>query len=520
MGTIDKRALVKYLSRNLDSYVWMKKLSIQDLTNEINSLKVKPVFKTDPWIHQQVCFLVGIFEPRFLYLLDMGLGKSKIIQDLITQRLREKKIERALITVPRLINLGSWQDDLAKHSNLESTICIGEIEQKWESLLHPQGEVALIDYTGLQLAVSRKLGKKWVRDDSKIAKLQKLYNFIGLDELHLVKNKDTNRFGIMRQLTKHADFVYGTTGTLFGRDIEAIWPQFYLVDRGDTFGDTIGMFRAGYMREEQDYWAGSKWVFDKKKARGLYRALQHRSIRYDENECADLPECQHISIKVKMSKEQHEHYYRAVDGLISAGGKLQELDGAWIRMRQIVAGYLIWADEYGPHEIRFKDNPKLDVIEKIIEESGDSKIVISHEYTVSGELIVERIKKLGYKCEWLYGGTKDPINSIRKFKEDPSIKIFVMNSASGGTGVDGLQDVARYLVFYESPPSPITRKQTEKRIHRPGQKRKSFIYDVMAERTVDYGIKSFIEEGKSMHDAVVAGKFVKDKISLLDLFSS
>ena len=516
MGTIDKRALAQYLSRNLDSYVWMKKLSERQLLAEINSLKVKPVFKTDQWIHQMVCFLVGMLEPRFLFLLDMGLGKSKIIQDLITQRIREKKIEHALITVPRLINIGSWQDDLLKHSNLESTPCIGEIEQKWERLLNPVGEVSLIDYAGLHLAVSRKLGKKYVRDDSKIAKLQKIYNFIGIDESHLVKNKDTLRFGIMRQLTKQADYVYSTTGTLFGRNIEAIWPQFYLVDRGDTFGDTLGLFRAGYMKETQDYWAGSTWSFDKRKARALYRALQHRSIRYDESECADLPECQYITIKVNMSKEQSEHYYRAVEGLISAGGKVQELDGAWIRMRQLVAGYLSWTDEYGPHEIRFKENAKLDALEKIVEESGDQKIVISHEYTVSGELIMERLKKINCKAEWLYGGSKDPVNAIRRFKNDPSIKVFLMNSASGGTGVDGMQDVANYMVFYESPPSPIARKQTEKRVHRPGQTHKTFIYDLMASRTVDFGIKEMLAEGKSMHDMVVGGQFKREHLGLLN----
>ena len=504
--SISKPALEAYLKRPLDSLVWIKSLSLDQLMDEIGQFKTVPHFKTEPWQHQAATFLLGMMYPQLLMLLSMGLGKSKILTDLINQRIREKKITRALITVPRLINLGSWQDDMAKHSGLEPNICIGDIEHKWELLSNPKGDVTLIDYAGLHLAVCRKLGKKLVRDDGKIAQLQKLYQFVALDESHLCRNKETLRFGILRQLTKTAAYSYATTGTLFGRDVEAIWAQFYLVDRGQTFGETLGLFRAGYMREEQDYWAGSKWVFDKKKARSLYRALQHRSIRYDETECADLPECQHITIKCPMTSEQQDHYNRALDGIIQAGGNPSATEAQWLTMRRIVAGYLIWEDEYGNHEVRFNENPKLDAIENLLESSGERRVIISHEYTATGKMISDRLTKLGYKHEWLYGGSKDSVNSIRRFKTDPTIKVFLMNSVSGGTGVDGLQDTATYLIFAESPCSPITRKQTEKRIHRPGQLHKTFIYDLVG-GSVDYTILAGIKEGRDMHDAVVGGQF-------------
>lgn len=514
---VNKKALEQFLARPLQSYNWIKKLSEDELWGEIDSLKVKPKFKTEPWKHQLACFLIGLSEPYFLFLLDMGAGKSKLMLDLLTQRQREKKLNHALVTVPRLVNLGSWEADILRHSDFEPTLCQGSIAEKWDSLLHPKGEISIIDYPGLQLALSSKLGGgkkgKLVRDDRKIAQLKKLYGNIIIDESQKAKNKDTLRFGILRQLTKDADSVYSTTGTLFGRDIENIWPQFYLVDGGETFGESIGMFRHAYMKEVPDYWKGSSWEFDKKKARNLYRALQNRSIRYDETEFDQkLPEKVLVQLKVRLSREQQEHYNRAVDGLINASGQLKDLDGAWIRMRQIVAGALIWKDEYGPHQIKFKDNPKLEAVEKIVEESGDSKVVISHEYTVSGELITERLTQLGYGYEWLHGGTKNASGCVARFINDPKKKVFVMNSESGGTGTDGLQEVAPYLVFYESPPSPMTRKQTEKRVHRPGQKKRTFIYDIVAEKTVDFGILGFLAQGREMHNAVVDGQFVKEVI--------
>ena len=142
MAILSRQALNEYLDRELESFVWMKRLRRLGIEREIESLRVRPVFKTRPWLHQLVCFYIGICRPEFLFLLDMGLGKSKILADLITQAQREKRLDRALITVPNVINMSSWSDDLEKHSDLEPWACdVESIESKWERLSNPKGDV-------------------------------------------------------------------------------------------------------------------------------------------------------------------------------------------------------------------------------------------------------------------------------------------------------------------------------------------------------------------------------------------
>ena len=96
-----KRAVEAYTGREFSSFDWMKRLSREQLIRELSRFKVPPEFKSDPWLHQLVCQFIGMCEPRFLFLLDMGLGKSKIIVDLITQAQREGQLRgrHALITV-------------------------------------------------------------------------------------------------------------------------------------------------------------------------------------------------------------------------------------------------------------------------------------------------------------------------------------------------------------------------------------------------------------------------------------
>lgn len=503
---ISKAARQDFVNRHFNSYLWMKKLTEKEIRAELAHLKVRPIFKTQPWLHQLVCWYIGMCEPRFLFLLDMGAGKSKILMDLMTQYQREKKMSRALVAVPRLINIGSWEEDIERHSNLEPILCgMPTIEEKWDTLMTGDGDLALIDYQGLCLAVCDK-GKKGgglIRNDKKVKMLRKRFDFIGIDEIHKLKNHESLWYSVMWQIAKEARFCYGTTGTLFGKDPEDLWSQFKLVDRGETFGENLGLFRSTFYDSKPDPWKGKVLTFDRKKAPLLNEMIQNRSIRYNDREFSDVPPAIFVTRNLHFGEEQRQHYLQALEGLINAGGKLSDLEAPWIRMRQITSGYLQWKDEHGPHTIRFKENPKLEALEAIIDEAGGSKVVISHEYTETGHIITEMLAARGIKFVWLYGGSKDPIALRKQFIDDPETQVFVMNSAAGGTGVDGLQRVCRYMVLYESPPDPITRKQLVKRIDRPGQKSRAKFFDLVVRGSVDSGILEDVAEGINLHQSVL-----------------
>lgn len=499
---ISHAAVDAYLARRLDSFQWIKKLPRQDFVAELDSLRVKPRFKTDPWLHQLACFYLGICYPRFMYLLDMGAGKSKILMDLATQRIRERKVERALLTVPRVINIDSWGDDIAKHSDLEPVLCdIPSIEQKWELLLQGKGDVTIIDYQGLFLALSKKKkkGKGLELDYDKVEKLQRRFQFIGIDEIHKLKNESTQWWRCVNELSTTASFVYGSTGTLFTKRAEDIFPQFKVVDQGETFGESDGLFKAAFFKQTVTGWA-VEWELDRAMLPELHTMLQHRSIRYNEREFSDVPKERYIEVKVGMSDDQREQYLLALEGLVNAGGSLKEVDGSWLKMRNIASGFLSWKDESGKHEVRFPKAPKLLALERILDEAGDNKVVVSVEYTGAGSLITDMLREKGIGHVWLYGGTKDHSAVRRKFLEDPATQVLVMNSESGGTGLDGLQKVSKYLVLYECPKS---RKQTIKRLVRAGQKERVYVYDLVTKGSVDVTILEDAIEGIDSHERVV-----------------
>jgi SNF2 family DNA or RNA helicase len=508
---ISREAVAQYLGRSLNSYLWMKSLSVSDIRQELRQLRTRPVFKTEPWLHQLVCFYIALAEPRFLYLLDMGLGKSKILLDIMTQLQRERKLDKALVLVPRRSNLFSWSDAIAEHSELEPWLCRAQdTEEKWEQLVVPRGDVVVMDYAGLHLALCKKVkagGRgKLVRDEKRVRAVQQQYNFLALDESHKLANHNSLWFALVNQLSKTSTYCYSTTGTLFGKDVEDLWGQFYLTDRGETFGENLGLFRSSFFTQKTNPWRGVVYTYNDRMDAQLNTMLQHKSLRYDESEINDLPARVYRRAPLDMTDEQRQHYLRALEGLINAGGQLDALDAQWLRMRQITSGYLAWKDEHGKHFLAFKENPKMDKLEELLDAMGDSKVVVCYDYTETGRLITERVAAMGLGFEWYYGGTKDHEASRTRFLKDPACKVLVMNSEAGGTGNDGLQQVARYMIFYESPTPPITRKQTEKRIHRSGQKQRVFIYDLTMRKSADAHILDAIAEGVDVHDKVVNGR--------------
>lgn len=510
---ISKYAVEDYLDRDFDSFTWMKKLPRRTLMSELWDLRVPPVFKTAPWTHQLVCFYIAQCYPEFLFLLDMGLGKTKIIADIITQKQREKKIDRALVTVPRFINMESWADDLLVHSELEPCLAnISDIEAKQERLLNPTGDLTIIDYQGLHWAVCKRkksgTGYKLVKDDKLVRRVQSLYQLVAIDESHKLGNHDSLWFSILRQITKTADYTYAMTGTLFGKQLESIWSQYYLVDRGETFGENLGLFRGAFFDQKTQPWKGTVYIPKPGMSRTLNKMIRHRSIQYDEDEVpeTELPARVMRSSEMLMSDEQQTAYLKLVQGIIDSGGDRTNLEaGVWAKLRQVASGYLAWEDKNGAHLIRFKDNPKLHSLDSWLERFDGEKMVISCEYTETGRMICDHLTKLGISHVWYYGGTKDQSATRRKFLDDPRCRVFVMNSEAGGTGTDGLQKVSRAFVFFEEPCSPITWKQTLKRVHRSGQKHRTFIISLRIKKTVEMKIRDGVKAGVDLYEEVVKG---------------
>lgn len=504
--TINKRALKEFATkRELDDYYWLKELSIKEVKAALNDVYPENLLheRETLYHHQYCCELIQLALPGFLFYLDMGLGKTQLMLSK-SQYERDISNAKSLILCPRNTALYNLCDELDQYSDLEYCSIIGTEEEKLYRLFESDVSASVITYPGLTALCThrvydKKKGKNvTVVDKQFIERLRKLFDVFHFDEVHNLKNHQTLIFRICRQLTK-GNLVYGYTGTPTSRNPEDFWSEFYLVDRGETLGDTLGLFREAFLESRDHFFKGKEYYLGRKDKRDIfYRTLRHRSIIYFENECFDMPRDNRIVKVTENSEASFRSHYNAVIETIKQSKSNKVDPSLFIKLREITAGFLRVGKNDVVELISLKDNPKINLLLDVLE-GLEKKVVIFYEFTYNAINIEKALKTQGYNDFVVvsYKNTKQHKELITRFKEDSNCKKLVISSGYGGESLN-LQ-VSNMVVFFESPVSPIVRKQAEKRI-RPRLHTHVTFVDLILKDSIDERILELLSQGENLYD--------------------
>ena len=513
---IPASAVKYFLEQPRDDHRWLKKLKHRDVDKLLDELDPPPQFWHKLGLHQKVGLYLGIKYGCFAYFYDMGVGKTLISLELLQYFWDCGKLRRALVFVTSDKAFPTWERQAKQYKMTFPFVSLdaGSSERKWEILDRSGNEgVVFLTYPGTVAMVSERIqsGKKknkFVLDSDLIDQLLEDVDVVIWDESTKCANTNSLTYRLCWQVARQAEHRYILAGMPFGRDPTPLWPQLKLVDRGETLGKTLGLFRSAFFTEKESFWGGpysKEYKFKPKLESKLSEMVQHRSLTYTADECIDVPAVRHIIEEVVLPESTREYYQQVITDVIEAKGNLRAMKNAFLRMRQLSSGFMgLKDDETGERaEIEFEQNPKLDRLLELIEELPEGcKMIVFYVYTYSGRRITEELKKLGIKSIWLWSGTNKPKQVMAQFIDDPKTTVAVINVQVGSFALDGLQ-VANYMTMFESALSVIDRAQGEKRIVRQGQKRKCFIYDLVVKDTVDEKILKFHREGKSLFDALL-----------------
>lgn len=518
---IAQKAIDEYLQREVRSFEWLKRVPREDLLRALEEVDSPPwsyLQLTDLWTNQLAMMLAGLYMPRFLFLADMGTGKSRVIIELIKYYKNRGEKVCALICGINRAHITNWVQELRKYG--EGLTYLNLEDQKNRRLLmREDADIFLMHYPGLvayfaDLAPSKKKAKTQERKLSqpKIRIAQRKFNMIVLDESSELGQPSSKRSQICRQLAQYCKYRYALTGTPFGRDPFPLWNQFKAIDDGETLGTTQGLFRAAFYTQKRGYFGGTEYKFKRGMRKDLHRLIGNISITYTEGECQDLPERVPIRRTIHLPDYMETYYKNELRRLRRAHGDYTETKASFLKMRQLSSGFIgIKNDDTGAKaEIEFPDNPKLeDLMEVIRELPADAKMLIFHEYIWTGNRIARELRANKIKFARLHGGQKDQGAELIKFQEDPLTRFFLLQNSMGSMALNLQQ--AHYAYFFESSVRPIYRIQAERRVRRGGQQRdRVFIIDPVAVsadgHSIDATILQWLTEGKNLLRAVLKGE--------------
>lgn len=242
----------------------------------------------------------------------------------------------------------------------------------------------------------------------------------------------------------------------------------------------------------------------------LWQRIGDNCMKVDRKTSTDLPPKIYKTYDIPLTKEQKQLYLQlqnqhCTDQIVVDNGlKL------YLRFQDVCNGYEPidhgdTVDDMGRvrHNIELRplaENPKLDMLEEIVDDIGDKQIVIWCSRTKLLYDAEKRMREAGYTTA-IYDGKVDKKlreEGYQSFSEGKTQLIFV-NQASGAYGLDGLKE-ADYAIYLCNSYSVEQRAQSENRIYRGVITRSKYIIDLTCKGTCEDRVTEALKQGKELLD--------------------
>lgn len=447
-------------------------------------------FRTQPRKHQLATMLWGMDRESVLYAHGIGTGKT--LCALYTCLLWSAR--RILVVCPSSVR-DTWLNEIPKHTGYKVVDLRGSAARR-QKLLASNAHVFIVNYEGL-LPLFTVRGQKLDKRKGELKTIRALnteqimrtdFDAVIFDECHHLRNPKTHRTQISYLLARASKRRILLTGTPTPKNKEGLWSLYYVLDDGDTFGVSERKFFETYFKSYKlQIKRYGRPIFLTK--RSINRASEtllmdkaaEKAMRYSSEECNDLPPKTYVERIVYPTRDQQlamePTRIELKNGYLRGLLRESEIVEMAAPIAQIAGGFMYQKDG---NTVRFKTNPKLDELRALLDEI-DGKCIVFHNAVEEGRMIEEMCKSADYAYRSIRGETRKHEKMLAEFREDPDIKVLIMQPLSGGEGLN-LQ-VANVVIFYSSP--YVLRDQCEGRIHRAGQTKPCVVIDLIMQGSTD-----------------------------------
>ena len=448
-----------------------------------------------PFLHQRVAFDLVRRAPHFALLMQMGVGKTRVIVDALSYLIARRELDRVLVVCPMAVQRDAWEHNIARYSPLAplDKICYsltGSSAAKRKTLLlasTARVRWVTVNYEGLSGIQEDAYG--WVRGAR---------TAVVLDESSKVKSPHAAQSKICHHLGRMAARRYILNGTPVTQSPLDTWSQFYFLDPNILGHNSFSSFRAAHavMGGPGGYIVVRYRAVDR-----IRDAIKPHSFRVLKKDCVDLPPKLYETRLVDMEGAQALAYKQmrrdAVAELegerVTAAHVLTRL----LRLQQITSGFLPVPGEDG-EEPRVAELPSAkgrelaSLMEELLaEDLGDRprKVIVWCRFRHDvARVVADLCAGTPGLAEPFTGDTPPAARAdmIRRFQDEALPRVFVGQVQAGGLGITLTR--ADVEVYYSCTFSLADRLQSEDRAHRIGQRCSVTVIDLACRGTVDVAI--------------------------------
>jgi SNF2 family DNA or RNA helicase len=416
---------------------------------------------------------------------DMGLGKT--LQAIVAiSQLLGKEGGQALIVCPTSL-IYNWKEELHKFNPKLKPLVVDGIPQNRKKLIDSLSEydVIITSYTLLQKDLE--------------AYQNTCFKYVVLDEAQHIKNRGTRNAKSVKAV--RGEYRLILSGTPIENALEELWSLFDFLMPG--FLSSYERFVEKYIRPQGEQLSKNLEYLKKKVGPFIMRRMKADVLH-------DLPPVSEIVYHCQLTPTQMELYKSYAQSARDELTKLVAKEGfdrvqihvlaTLTRLKQICCHPAIFAkDEVVPGDSA-KYDMLMDLVENLIQ--SQKKTVIFSQYTKMLKILRDDLENKGVKISYLDGSSKNRLETVKEFNEDPSIRIFLVSLKAGGTGLNlvGADTVIHYDMWW----NPAIEAQATDRVHRMGQKSSVSSYKLITLGTIEEKIAEMQQRKKGLVKKVVS----------------
>ncbi|EAE5023174.1 DEAD/DEAH box helicase [Listeria monocytogenes] len=431
-----------------------------------------------------------IDHPAAGLLLDMGLGKTLTTLMAINElKYDYLEIDSVLVIAPLKVAQKTWSDEVGKWSQL-SHLTVSKIigpEKKRLGALNAKADIYLINVEQVVWLVEH-FGRKWP------------FKMVVIDELSAFKNPQAKRFKALRQVRPLIKRVVGLTGTPAPNSLIDLWPQMYLLDRGERLEKHVTKYRNKYFTAGQhNGYMVYSWALRPGAEDIIFEKINDLCISMKAKDYLRLPPRTDNIIEVSMSEKEMNNYKVLEKDLVLSlpEGDVIAVNAAVLsnKLLQLAGGAIYDEDK----NVQLIHDRKLEALENIIEESQGEPILIFYYFKHDLERLKTRFKNLV---------TLESDETIDDWN-NRKIQLLAVHPKSAGHGLN-LQQGGHVAVWFSLPWSLEYYQQANARLARQGQENAVIVHHLVAKNTLDERVIKVLQGKENGQNALLEA--VKAKI--------
>ncbi|WP_026478185.1 DEAD/DEAH box helicase [Alkaliphilus transvaalensis] len=420
-------------------------------------------------------------HPICCLMLDMGLGKTVVtLTALWLLALDSFDIGKILVIAPKRVAEDTWPKELKKWEHLTGlthSLVLGSKKQR-EEALEKKAAIYIINRENVAWLVENY---KWDFDT------------LVIDELSSFKSNKAQRFKALKKVRPIVQRVIGLTGTPAPNSLLDLWPQMYLLDKGERLGRFIGGYRDRFFKPDK---RNKEIIYSYKPRDGaeesIYRLINDICISMKAVDFLDMPDKISNRIEVSMDKKEKELYEEFKRDMIITlqGEEIDAINAAGLsnKLLQMANGAV-----YGENKkvVPIHDK-KLDVLEDLIEAANGKPLLVAYWYKHD----LERISK------------RFDVRTIQTSRDIDDwnageIPVALIHPASAGHGLN-LQEGGSTVIWFGLTWSLELYQQLNARLWRQGQKHTVVIQHIVTKDTHDEDVMKVLENKDMKQSALIA----------------